>query len=248
MAYFPKPEDDEQESPTTAGTSAIAPAAAPQAAPQAAPAPAAPTGSGRFVNFARFLDANRGAAQQTAGRVAQGVERLGGEARAARTQAQSEFDQQPGAASLSGVAGYGAAQRTANAAQDAANATATGGGLGALMQRPGYGSGLRRLDQALVGAEGAQRFSGLRDKYGGLARDLDSANAESAKVGEQRSADAAAAEQAAADQKRGDEIWQAVRRNPELEHQKYIEAKFGAGAWDLYMDARRRNWNYREKR
>lgn len=82
--------------------------------------------------------------------------------------------QYTGPNSLSGTDGWDATQSNALAAQDEANATQSEGGLGALTG--GQTSGGRRLNSALLGAAGAERFAGLRERFGKLTDGLSAAN------------------------------------------------------------------------
>ncbi len=87
--------------------------------------------------------------------------------------------QYAGPSSMSGSNGWAALTDRARSAQDDVNATATPGGLGALLQRSAttpYSSGARGFDQALVGSAGAGQFADARSKYGRLSESLTAAN------------------------------------------------------------------------
>lgn len=176
----------------------------------------------RFVNFSRFLNANRDAAQQSAERVAGGIEgqandlepqieasqktfnagvqagtpkevgmygnrpfdsALGMYTPMARNDVQSLASAQYGGpTSIAQNTGWGALTNRAQQAGDAANATGTAGGLGALMGRH------IGLDTATVGAAGADRFAALRQRLGGISgrlRDMTTASEQAAAAAKQ---------------------------------------------------------------
>lgn len=174
----------------------------------------------RFVNFSRFLNANRDAAQQSAERVAGGIEGQANDLEPQIDAAQNTFNrgvqagtptlasawsgqkngttfepavggyapmgrndvraltnaQYGGPASIADNKGWGTLTERAQRAGDSANATGTAGGLGALMGRR------TGLDTALVGNTGADRFSGLRQRLGGISGRLREMTAASEKT------------------------------------------------------------------
>lgn len=168
-------------------------AAAPGAG-SATPAQAAAPAS-RFVEFGRYLAANRDAAQASANRVAQGIEDKGNAVQTGLAGAQQQFNaatSQPlqsatteelanetytGPNSLADTSGWSGLQSQVADAQDAAQATQTPGGVGALTG--GQSEGGRRFNAALVGNVGAERFGQLRERFGRMADGLSAANAAS---------------------------------------------------------------------
>lgn len=106
-----------------------------------------------------------------------------------------------GPGSLADTQGYGAAYDAAKKAQEQTQAlgsvsgreamlreAAGGKGAGAAGTRAqGYTQGASRLDSALTGRAGGNRFRELRSQYGGLTRALDEANAESARQAQEAS-------------------------------------------------------------
>lgn len=188
MAYISAFDDDEEGKP--AALTGVAPLAA-----GSAPGPVAqqqPQQS-RFVNFSRFLDANRGAAQATADKISGDINKQGQQVSSDLSNAQQQFGQavQNGSNAATGYTGPKALsdnaqwqqmQDNARKTQDAAAATASSGGIGALLQeqnRGAYSGGNRRLDSALTGHVGADDFAKARERYGKMSDALNSANAAS---------------------------------------------------------------------
>lgn len=205
MAYISAIDDEEDKQPV--------PGVVPPVAGQAsAPGPVAqqqPQQS-RFVNFSRYLDANRSGAQSTAQKISGDISKQGQQVGSDLSNAQQQFGQAVQSGSQAYTAGRsmddvraGAAkgysgpnaladnadwtqqQERARRAQDSANATASTGGLGAVLQeqnRGAYSGGNRRLDTALTGHVGADQFADARAKYGSMSDALNKANEASAKT------------------------------------------------------------------
>lgn len=176
--------------------------------------------NGQFVNFQRFMDANRGAGQQAAGAVANSISQQAVNAQKAVGNARDQFAKDALAgAGVSGTSGSGSARVAApaytgpassaadpnidsaglaqqtDAAAQAARASTTQPGLQALFQQQYAGStpGGNALDAALGGAYGGTQFQALANKYGGLSSALgqgDAAALAAANASAQKQADA----------------------------------------------------------
>jgi hypothetical protein len=248
MAYISQLDEEEQKQPGVAATATAAPGVPAVSAPAAAPA------HSRFVSFARYLNANRDAAQQSAnrlsdnlGQAAQGVEQGLGTAKQSFDAATSAgptggYEQvadakYTGPASLSAQAGWGDLQNQTQRGQERADLTGSGAGVGALLQegqQGAYSEGARRTDQALVGAVGGDQFAQVRAKYGGLSKRLASEN--DASVGQANDAQARIGAQAA-DAKRMVDGYKQV--DEDAKDKAVYDAMQGSDlgkAWDdLYM-------------
>ena len=159
--------------PTVGGGQAVGSPSTPAAAPSA---PAS-----RFVGFQQYLNANRSAADATAGRVADQVEGLAQDAQRANQAVRDDVAQPSAIGQLRDVpddgrrgvdsALYG---RATTATHDAKTALANTGTTGGLQQLIGTGSGgAGRFDAGLVGAAGRERFGQLRSRYADLQGALD---------------------------------------------------------------------------
>lgn len=177
MAYTPYQDDDEDEF-RPAGA---APAAASAPGAAAVAAPAQPQG-GRFVGFSQYLNANRDAAQRTAGQVADGVEKQGQGAEGALRQAQGAFrqDVQRGAPGYSMPAAPSARATAAPRAQLQAGtpsmrpqglysqpsleqqAQATYSGPGSLAEGSGYEALVGQTEKAAAAARNTGTSAGLQ--------------------------------------------------------------------------------------
>lgn len=247
MAYVADPYRDEEERAAAQGQPAApqalsmgrgtapAPAGASLASP-GQPATPAPQ-QGRFADFQRVFRANQGGATEAANQLAQGVEKQGTDAEAARTGLVDRFNTGLNAGTPAGArpqASFGAAagpqlspeqvlaQRAApkaasvgaptlarevaatqagaryagpdsiaddkefagtvaqtRAAENRANAIGTSAGRQALVGELGGTRGQNRLDAALLGQAGGERFRGLRERFGGLTGKLGEAGASS---------------------------------------------------------------------
>jgi hypothetical protein len=207
MAYISAQEDDRNRlqgqgsgrqqlgassAPTLPGTAPPA-AGDPQQAQGAASMPA-PQTAGRFVNFSRFLNANRDAAQGAASNIVGDVKREGDAIQGQAQKASTAFEQNArstikpyvqghmpsagysGPASVADTSGWGDLQKRSQALQGTVNSFQTPGGLGAVIdQNAGTAQrnvGARDLDSALIGTAGADQFASARSRYSDLASKL----------------------------------------------------------------------------
>lgn len=186
MAYISAIDDEEEKQPGAApqAVGASAPPIAGGTAPAAAPQPAA----SKFVNFSRYLNTSGGGSNSN---IAGDIEKQGQAVQNDLAGAQAQFNQAvtagrnpvtgytgPNDLAASGAAWTGLQDR-ARAVQDSANATASPGGLGSLLQKqnPGaYSAGSRRLDTALTGYTNADALAQARERYGKLSDTLNQAN------------------------------------------------------------------------
>lgn len=157
-----------------------------------------------FVNFSRYLDANRGTAERGAQEVASGIAqeagnveqkaknmRVGFERNALEqvpefnpnaTSAQMYNAVYRGPASVSEVPGWNDLVNRGQKAQERAAATSNPYGLQALLQQQRQGPYSQRassFDAGLIGAVGAERFANVRDRYGKLSERLNAMNTQS---------------------------------------------------------------------
>jgi hypothetical protein len=128
---------------------------------------AAPRGTG-FIDFGRYLDANRPQAEAMAGEIADPIEQAG-------QGVLTDLETAQGKSSTTDTLLEGAAELGTRASDVAKRARATGsiGGIAAGIQdftpkTSTYGLGMNLLDAGLTGAAGGERFQGLRDRYSGL--------------------------------------------------------------------------------
>lgn len=239
MAYISALEDEEEKAPQpgpVVKSSALT--ATTPAGPVAQQQQPAPTAS-RFVNFSRFLNANRDAAQNTAKQITGDISRQGDQVQNDTQKAQQQFGsavqagtvkydpttygeavqngrtppdlqalsqaKYSGPGALSDNADWQQLNDRARKVQDTANATASSGGIGAVLQernRGAYSDGNRRLDSALTGYVGADQFAGARERYGKMSDALNAANTASEQTaGQARGASEAARAQYATDLK-----------------------------------------------
>jgi hypothetical protein len=192
MAYISAFDDEEEEKPAaTAGAAPPVAGAAPGPVAQAAPA------ASRFVNFSRYLNANQGATNRTVQGITGSINQQGQAVQNDLAGAQSAFGTavKTGSNPATGYTGpssladnaeqWTGLQDRARKVQDTAAATASPGGLGAVLQdqnRGAYGDGNRRLDTALTGYAGADQFAQARERYGKLSSALTQANDASTKT------------------------------------------------------------------
>lgn len=184
MSYRQTDDDDELMQTASAGpiTGAPVPTAGSGQA-VGAPTPAAASGApaSRFVGFQQYLDANRSAADATAGRIAGEVEGLAQQAQAANQAVRDDVSQPSLISQVRDVqtpqrsgaesALYGRAATATHDAQTALDNTQTAGGLQQLIGTGSGGAG--RFDAGLVGAAGRQQFGQLRSRYADLQGALD---------------------------------------------------------------------------
>lgn len=185
MAYRQTDDDDElmqgsaSVGPITGAPVATAGSGQAVGSPTSSSAPSAP--ASRFVSFQQYLDANRSAADATAGRIAGEVEGLAQQAQQANQAVRDDVSQPSLVSQVRDVqtpqrsgaesALYG---RAATATHDAQTALANTGTAGGLQQLIGTGSGgAGRFDAGLVGAAGRQQFGQLRSRYADLQGALD---------------------------------------------------------------------------
>lgn len=151
-------------------------------------APAAGGGGGKFVNFERYLSANRDAVDRTANELAGGIDREGAAAQSAIAPAVQGFMRQVDAAGFTDKGIYTPEQHRAFASKTYAGPTDFNKGREAL-QKQAYGvadraqqlgtvsgvqavqggrGGSGRLDAALMRTTAGGRLDTLKSKYGGL--------------------------------------------------------------------------------
>jgi hypothetical protein len=196
MAYISALDEEDDEGRQTAAPPPVA--GAPVAGAPVAPVAQQPAAS-RFVNFSRYLNANRDAASRTAQSISGSIDQNGQSVQNDLAGAQTAFGTavQSGSNPVTGYTGptsladnkdqWTGLQDRARGVQDSATATASSGGLGALLQdqnRGAYGAGNRRLDTALTGYAGADQFAQTRERYGKLSDALTQANDASSKTAE----------------------------------------------------------------
>lgn len=167
-------------------------------APMSGPTPAQNVGTG-FINYSQLWNANADKAAGMANQVAAGVEKQGqsavgqlndlknstlvgnqakreeGQSQMTAGEAQPFYNQQ--ARDMMGQPGFQGVAKSVSEAQSAANALGTPGGLQATVQdKWGTNDGGARLDAALTGSAGSQKFGELKSKYGSLWNQLQGAN------------------------------------------------------------------------
>lgn len=187
MAYISALDEEDEDKPAAASP-VVAAAGAP--GPVAAqPVPAA----SRFVNFSQYLNANRGGTQRAAQSITGDIEKQAQGVQNDLTGMQTQFrtDVQTGSNPTTGYTGpkdlaangqWTDLQGRARKVEDSAAATASSGGIGAILQgqnRGAYGAGNRRLDTALTAHVGADDFAKARERYGKMSDALTQANAAS---------------------------------------------------------------------
>lgn len=204
----PQQREDRWAPASVTGTPMGAPAMPAQtSAPQKAPGAA----SGRFVNFSRYLNANKDIAQREGQKVADQVERNASGAAAAATQAKQNADIRanplpPQAYELeptaprpvdTGVTAADAAKKAGTAQQQMKIGTQSGAGRQALF-------GTSRLNSALMGAQVGGQLQQTATRYGGLSKMVADARAaetaSDATLASRKAASDAQATQATADQ------------------------------------------------
>lgn len=122
--------------------------------------PPSPRGTG-FIDFNRYLEANRPQAEAMAGRLAAPIHQQGQAVERGLVAAGDD------------VAAYGPLAKQAADVQRRAGMLGSMGGIAASLQDMGpksstYGLGANLLDAGLAGAAGGERFQGLQKQYGGL--------------------------------------------------------------------------------
>ena len=207
MAYsfdrFLGQDDEEQKvqgqaAPAMAASFGPAPVAAPApASPNPQPQPAAGSGSG-FVNFDRILNANRDAATATAGGMYADAAKKGDVAQGKINEAKNVYDSENASFRAAGNYGgqyksmadlggmYQGAMKSAYEAQQGVQALQSDAGRQAVLENKygktgNYSPGASRMDAALTGAVGGQKFAGLNQRFGKLTQSLTDANAAAAK-------------------------------------------------------------------
>lgn len=215
MAYISDQEDEEKQNqdPSTAAAGGIfgsIPGGGTPAGPSA-PTPAAATpSSGRFVNFSRFLNANRDAASNTADQALGDVDQQAGQAQQDLYKDSNAFKanlvnpprvprhfgpnqaapaalyaQPSGPASLSETDPWNSIQAENQSVQNQGSMTTDPNGWAALLQSQGRGSGTSggdRLNAALVNNVGADKAQHARDRYAQLSQTIQNLNDESSRL------------------------------------------------------------------